>query len=137
MRLRDRAVIALAIAAVVVCPGASRAAQTDASQQVRATLQRGVRLLEAKDYAAFVKELLRPSELDRLMAKFKTIESVAAEIARRDETAPLLERLRAAVTLEPTYRRDGTIASFTFDPPIGRERGLSLEKIGERWYLRD
>jgi hypothetical protein len=110
--------------------------QADAKRQVAAAIQEAIRLLEAKQHLEFVKTFIRPSELEELVTKFGTVEKVAAELGK-DDDGTMLKRLHAASKLEPTFNADGTIARYTFDAPIGGEKGLSLQKIGDRWYLRD
>jgi hypothetical protein len=131
-----RARIALAIVALPAAVNLA-AAQTQPRTQVMAALEEAVRLLEAKQHIEFVKTFVRPSELEELVAKFGTVDAAAAEFGKGDRPAVLLDRLRAAVKLEPNFRRDDTIAVFSFDRPIGRERSLTMQRIGERWYLRD
>jgi hypothetical protein len=133
-----RALALVAGAAVLASaqPYAS-AQQPDARRQVAAAIQESIRLLEAKQHLEFIKTFIRPSEVEELVAKFGSAENVAAESAKGDRIGTMLKRLHAASKLEPTFNTDGTIARYTFDAPIGREKGLSLQKIGERWYLRD
>ena len=114
------------------------AQQTDAKRQVGAAIQEAIRLLEAKKHLEFVKTFMRPNELDELITKFGTVEKLATEFGKDDErSGNLLKALHAAAKLEPTFNADGTIARYAFEAPVGRERSLSLQKIGDRWYLRD
>jgi hypothetical protein len=39
--------------------------------------------------------------------------------------------------LEPAFDSDGTRARYSFPAPIGGESALTLQKIGDRWYIRD
>ena len=45
---------------------------------------RRYRLLEAKQYVAFVKAFMRPAELEEAVAKYATVDAVAAEFAKGD-----------------------------------------------------
>jgi hypothetical protein len=117
--------------------GAARGQESELSQQVAAAVAGAARMLERKEYAAFVKTYLRPSELEELLAKYESVEKIAAEFTRRDRHVTMLARLQAAAKGTPTFSREGTIATYRFDPPVDKERGLSLQKIGDRWYLRD
>jgi hypothetical protein len=138
MFVAGRALTISAAAAVFLwSTAAAFAQQTDARRQVATAIQESIRLLEAKQHLEFVKTFLRPSELEELVAKFGSVEKVAAELGKDDRIGTMLKRLHAASKLEPTFNADGTIARYTFDAPIGREKGLSLQKIGDRWYLRD
>ncbi len=134
--LRARARILVAMVTILAAVS-SAAAQTEPKAQVIAALKEAVRLLEAKHYVEFAKTFVRPSELEGLVAKVGTVDAAAAEFGKGERAALLLDRLRAAARLEPSFRRDDTIAVFSFDQPIGKERSLTMQKIGERWYLRD
>lgn len=111
--------------------------QTDPGRQVTALLVDAIRLLEGQRHVEFVKTYMRPSELEELVARFGTPENVAAEFVKEQRAAALLKALQAALKLEPTFEADGTRARYTFETPVGGERRLLLQKIGDRWYIRD
>jgi hypothetical protein len=111
--------------------------QPDPTRQVAAAVQNAIKLLEAKQYLEFVKTCMRPNEVDELVTKYGSIEKLAAELGANPRMADLLKALQAATNLEPSFNAEGTIATFGFDPPVGRDRSLSLQKISDRCVLRD
>jgi hypothetical protein len=100
---------------------------------VKAAIAEGLRLLEAKDFATFLKTFMKPTDLTEHLSKFGTMEKLTAALSRHKESALLLEKFRAASKVEPTFSGDGVRANFPFDAVIGNDRRLQLEKIGDRW----
>jgi hypothetical protein len=69
--------------------------------------------------------------------EFGTVENLAAEFGKAERAGTLLKALQAASKLAPVFNETNTSARYTFESPIGRERGLLLQKIGDRWYIAD
>jgi len=111
--------------------------QTDPRSQVTAAVRDAIRLLEANQHLDFIKKYMRPSELERQVAKFGSLENVAAEFVKQQRAPLMLKALQAALELEPAFDSDGTRARYTLPAPIGGESALTLQKIGDRWYIRD
>lgn len=111
--------------------------QTDPRSQVTAAVRDAIRLLEANQHLDFIKKYMRPSELERQVAKFGSPENVAAEFVKQQRAPLMLKALQAALKLEPVFDSDGTRARYSFPAPIGGESALTLQKIGDRWYIRD
>ena len=126
------------ILALVLCAGFAVAADGQSSSprtQPDSAIKEGIRLLEAKKYAEFLETFVRPSELAELLDK-RSLAETADEFGKR-RAADLLAVLRAASALKPALNEGGTRAEYVFEKPIGRERRLQLQKIGEFWYFRD
>ncbi len=128
-----------AVAAVVLLSAAVDTAagqETDAKRQVDAAIKDATRLLEAKQHVEFIKTYMRPNEIERLLPKFGSIETLATEFGK-EAAGTMLKALQAAAKLVPVFNETMTSARYTFETPIGRERGLLLQKIGDRWYVAD
>jgi hypothetical protein len=106
----------------------------DPRTQPATAVKEAIRLLEARKYADFLKTFTRPSELEELLAK-GSMEELAADFGER-RAPDILAALRAAATMEPVLTQDGTRAEYKFEKPFGRERRISMAKIGEYWYFR-
>ena len=119
-------------------PHAASAGQApDVTPAAAAALQAAMRTLERREYAAFIQTFVRPSEVQELLAKHGDMAKVAAAFAESDRPAKLLRVLQAALKVDPVFNdKDGT-ATYRFDPPLAGERRLRLQRIGDRWYLRD
>jgi hypothetical protein len=129
---------------LVVCASLSACAvepvfatQTDSRRELTAVIKEAIVLLERKDYVAFMKTFVRPEELKEMLEKHESIEVVAREFGRSEQPSTLLKALEASSKIEPTFSREGTRADYVFEAPIGGERRLSFQKIGDRWFLRD
>ncbi len=97
-------------------------------------MKEAIRLLEAGKHAEFLKTFARPSEVEEIWQRDRWTK-LAAEFG--EKRAPdLLAALRAASTMKPTLSAEGTRAEYMFEKPFGRERKISMVKIGEFWYFR-
>jgi hypothetical protein len=106
----------------------------DPRTQPETAVKEAIRLLDAKKFVDFLETFARPGEVEELTAK-APIEEVAKEFGER-RAPDLLSALRAASTMKPTLNQDATRADYRFEKPFGRERRISMVKIGEFWYLR-
>lgn len=140
MRRRFLAAAALMLTAFLVFtprPTSGQQADPAVTKAVTDVLDNGIRLLEAKDYAGFLRTCLRPSEVEELVEQFETIEKAGEAYAQTDRPAGTLAALKAARAMTPAFTQEGMRAEFAFAQPIGGERRLQLQKIDGRWYLRD
>ena len=127
----------IAAALITVWTFAGQAQQGDAKKEVMAVVEGSIKLITEKKYTELIKTYIWPAEVERLTARFGSVDNAAAEMAKGDSMATVLKALQAAAKVEPGFERDGTIAYFQFTAPIGRDSGLKLEKLNGRWYLRD
>ena len=136
MHRSTAAVLMWSMVAVLACSWFA-GAQPDLQREVMSTIDGAIRLIQREQYVELMTTYFRPSEVEELVARFESVEKAAAAFTRTGRQVALLAVLQAAAKSEPRFEREGTIAVFRFDPPVGKERGLSLQKIGARWYLRD
>ncbi len=128
----------LAAAVVAVTALSPQASQADAKKEVMAVVEGSIKLITEKKYSELIKTYIWPGEVEKLTARFGSVDNAAAEMAKSpDRTATLLKVLQTAAKLEPAFEGDGSIARFRFDQQIGRDSGLKLEKLNGKWYLRD
>ena len=127
----------IAAALITVWAFSGQAQQGDAKKEVMAVVENSIKLITEKKYAELIKTYIWPAEVERLTARFGSLDNAAAEMAKGDGMATVLKALQTAAKLEPAFERDGTVARFRFDAPIGRDSGLKLEHLKGRWYLRD
>ena len=132
VRTRSIRILVLVLCAAYAATGY---AQSDPRTQPDSAIKEAIRLLEAKKYAEFIRTFARPSELEELLAR-QSLEAVSADFEKR-KAADVLAMLRAAATMKPALNEDRTRAEYAFEKPVGGERRLQLEKIGQFWYLRD
>lgn len=122
-------------AIVTVSASAGQAQQADVRKEVMAVVEGSIKLITEKKHAEFIKTYIWPAEVERLTARFGSVDNVAAEMAKSDRMATMLKVLQTAAKLEPSF--EGDIARFRFDTQIGRDSGLKLERLKGKWYLRD
>jgi hypothetical protein len=127
----------IAAAIVTVTAFTAQAQQPDPKKEVMTVVESSIKLITEKKYAELIKTYIWPAEVEKLTARFGSVDSAAAEMAKRDGMATVLKALQTAARLEPAFERDGTIARFRFDQQIGADSGLKLEKLNGKWYLRD
>jgi hypothetical protein len=106
----------------------------DPRKSPETAVKEGIRLLEAKKYADFLRTFAQPSELEELLAS-RSLEELGADYGER-RAPDMLAALRAAAAMKPTLTQDGSRAEYRFEKPFGRERRISMQKIGEFWYFR-
>ena len=114
---------------------AGQAQQADPRKEVMAVVEGSIKLITEKKHAELIKTYIWPAEVEKLTARFGSVDNAAAEMAKSDRMAPLLKVLQTAAKLEPSF--EGEIARFRFDTQIGRDSGLKLERLNGKWYLRD
>jgi hypothetical protein len=127
----------MATALAAACAFAGQAPQEDPKKEVMAVVEGSIKLINEKKYTELIKTHIWPAEVEKLTARFGSVENAAAEMVKTDRMATVLKVLQTAAKLQPGFERDGTIARFQFETPIGRDSGLKLEKLNGRWYLRD
>ena len=129
-----RIAFALVLALACLAPVESICQAADPRTQPETAVKEAIRLLEARKYVEFLRTFVRPSELEEILAK-ASIDEVAREVGEK-RVPDLLSALRAASAMKPVINEAGTRAEYRFEKPFGRERRISMEKIGEFWYLR-
>lgn len=135
------AVVAAAKPAATVAasaPAAAKPTGPDPRADIKTAIPEAIRLLEAKDYANFIKSFMPPSQLsqmpipvDQLAAMMSADPSAAAQFQT------MIDVLKRIQTLTPTMDASGNKATYTLDPPAGNEKQVSLVKENGLWYLGD
>jgi hypothetical protein len=127
----------IATAVVTVCALAGQAQQPDPKKEVMAVVEGSIKLITEKKHAELIKTYIWPAEVEKLTARFGSVDNAAAEMAKGDRMATVLKALQTAAKLEPAFEGNGSVARFRFDTQIGRDSGLKLERLNGKWYLRD
>lgn len=125
-------VFVVAVAVASVQPAFSQ--QPDPRRDSGTAIAEMIRLLERKDFVTLLNTFAVPEKLKEMVAN-KTIDAVAAEFGER-KADDVLEMLKAASKIKPTFNPDGTRADYRFDKPIGGDGRVTMVKIGEYWFIR-
>jgi hypothetical protein len=139
--MRSSAVMILlgAIAALAaVAQGAPRAATrpttSPATQpaSLAATIDKGVKLLEAQKHEEVVRLLVEPKELDRWLQS-TTMDRVVEGFKGRkaDDLLLVLKQVRERT---PAIDPDGRHATFKLDGAVRKD--VDFARIGDKWYLK-
>jgi hypothetical protein len=129
------------IAAIVV--GWAGSLQTTLGQQVdprrepATALKEAVRLLESKNYAEFVRKCLAPSELEKGLASYGTVDKIVAEFTGNGRFLLALKAFQTAMKAQPEFNEARTEADYRFDAPIDGEVRLRMRKVDGLWYWAD
>jgi hypothetical protein len=105
--------------------------KTNPREKLDTAIKEAIRLLEAKEYAAFLEQFMVPDELKEITRK-KPLDEFAKEFAER-KAGDMLKVLKSLDGLKPTLDESGTTA--TFDPPGAMK--LKWVLIDKSWYIRN
>jgi hypothetical protein len=121
----------LSSAIVAVALQAPPATKPDPRANLDTTIALGIQLLEQKEYVKFLSTFPRP---ERLAQRRDTMEEFAADFAK--DADRLLTALRQIQKMKPAMSADGTIATYTFEPPpTNGPRTLRWAKANGVWYI--
>jgi len=135
MSLVRTLVTPLALVVVLALPVAA-AQNPDPRTKPETAVAEAIRLLEAKEYVAFIRAFVPPDELKR-GAEQASVEQFA-EAFGRTRGERLLSVLKSIKDATPALDADGKTATYKLkEPVIGTRDTLVFIKIGEFWYLRN
>jgi hypothetical protein len=108
----------------------------DLGGEVAGSIREMVRLLERKEYEAFLDRFLAPDDKAQMLRQ-TTLQNAAQRFgeAKAPDLLAILRSLRAKI---PRYTSDGESAAFTFEtgtPPVRQE--IRFQRIKGAWYLRN
>jgi len=95
----------------------------------------GIRLLEGKEYVAFLKAFVPPAEL-KTMTNKETLEELAKKFGDK-KAARLLKVLKMAKEVKPTMDANGTKATYDLKEAINGKKTITLIKIEKCWYVQN
>jgi hypothetical protein len=99
----------IAAALLTVWTFGGQAQQADVKKEVMAVVEGSIKLITEKKYAELIKTYIWPAEVEKLTARFGSVDNAAAEMAKGDSMATVLKALQAAAKLEPGFEGDGSL----------------------------
>lgn len=105
----------------------------DPRESLKTAIPEGIRLLEAKEYATFIKRFATPDQVKKITEK-QTIEE-AADVFGKGKAEELLGVLKHVRDKEPAYNDEKTKATFEIDKEINDRGKIQFEKVGRLWYI--
>jgi len=114
------------------CIGLAQADEKNAwREKVDTAVTGGIKLLEAKDYAGFLKAFVEPE----MMEKFGDGIDEFAKMFGEKKGPQLLVVLKKIKDMKPTMEEDGKVASFDVQVEGSSKKGIKFKKIDKYWYI--
>jgi hypothetical protein len=102
-------------------------------EKVDTAIAGGIKLLEAKDYAGFLKAFVEPEMMEKF-SKDGSIDEFAKMFGEK-KGPQLLEVLKKIKYMKPTMEQDGKVASFDVEIEGTSKKGIKFRKIEKYWYI--
>lgn len=100
-------------------------------EKVETAITGGIKLLEAKDYAGFLKAFVEPE----MLGKFGDGIDEFAKMFGEKKGPQLLGVLKKIKDMKPTMEQDGKVASFDVEIDGSSKKGIKFKKIDKYWYI--
>lgn len=114
----------------------SRGEDKDAvREKLDTAIGEGIRLLEAKEYVAFLKNFVEP-EAFKKFSEAGNIEDFAQKFGE-SKAKQLTEVLKSIKTATPKISEDGKKATFDISVEGVSKKNIAFTKIGKYWYINN
>jgi hypothetical protein len=130
--------IPLMVSAAIFATAAVTRATEDKSKTktVQATIEKGIKLLEAKEYASFLKQFVKPEDMDRILKEAKSLDKFAEKFGQ-DSAADLLKVFKHIKDAPPLLSSDGKQAKYMLNVPGIHQKEITFTKVDNRWCVED
>lgn len=127
--------ILIAMVAAAFSVSLAQDAKPDPQEKLETAIPEAIRLIEAKEYAKFLKSYVAPEDLKKIAAEMPLDEF--AKFFGEKKAEPLLKMLKAIKGVKPTLDADGKKATFKVKDPIDGRDSISFQKVDKRWYIQN
>jgi hypothetical protein len=110
--------------------------QQDPRTSLETAVPEAVRLLEAKDYATFLRLFVPPEALKELSAA-ESFDGFVRAFVEDGKAAAMLTALKGIRGSKPVIDGEGRRATFTLKAPVEGKTTITFLKIGAFWYISD
>ena len=118
-----------------VAPVVAQDVKPESRQALETAIPEGLRLLEAKEYKAFVEVFVAPADLKKITER-TSLEEFAKDFG--DRKAPLLlEVLKEIKGTKPSLDDNGTKATFALKEERDGKKSITFVKIDKYWYIKN
>ena len=128
-----RAFLAFVMLSVLAVP--LSAAESPERETLEKAIPYAIKLLEAKDYKAFMENFATPEDLKEI-TDGEPLEKAAAEWGK-ETGAHLLAALKKIKDLKPKLADNGNVATYPLPEPIDGETEVVFKKVGKFWFLAE
>lgn len=104
-------------------------------KSLETAIPEGIRLLEAKEYATFLKNFVEPEHFKKVTQSVP-LEKFAERFGE-GKAAAMLEVLKSIREAKPTLDPSGTKATYTLKEPVGTKGAIIWVKVEDHWYIRN
>jgi len=127
-------IITLLICVVLLGQGIARGQDKDAvREKLDTAIVEGIRLLEAKEYATFLKNFADPEQLKKVTESGK-IDEFAQKFGE-GKAKQLILVLKAIKGAAPKMSEDGKTATFDISVEGVNKKTIGFTKVGKYWYI--
>ncbi len=109
--------------------------KTDPRESLDTAIPEAIRLLEAREYAAFLKSFLPPHELKKFTEK-NSLEELAKGFGEK-KASRLLRVLKAIKDLKPTFDAEGKEATYEMKERIDGKKSIFFARIDKYLYIQN
>ena len=134
MRLMQLIVMSV-IAPFVVLPVFADDVKPDPRENLNTAIPEAIRLLEAKEYKAFLKSFVIPDDFKRITAT-KSLEEFAKAFGER-KGLKLLKVCKVIKDAKPTLDDTGTKATFAIKEVLAGKKSITFVKVKKHWYIQN
>ena len=134
MRLMQLIVMSV-IAPFAVLPVFADDVKPDPRENLNTAIPEAIRLLEAKEYKAFLKSFMTPDDFKKLTAT-ESLEKYAKAWGERKGLI-LLKFCKVIKDAKPTLDDTGTKATFTIKEAIAGKKSITFVKVEKHWCIRN
>jgi hypothetical protein len=130
--------VAFSLAVISATAVAVNAAEdnTKAQASVKKAVEEGIKLLEAKDYATFLKKFVKPDDLDKILKQMPSFEKFA-EMYGKNKADDMLRIFKHIKDATPTFGDDGKQATYSFEFPGISKKAITFKKVEDRWCVEN
>ncbi len=118
----------LCLSVVLIFVTQMAAAESKTPEDLAQAIDEGIKMLEAKDYKAFIERFIPPAELKEVIAQ-NGLDELAKNFGNA-KAGMLLQALKDIQTMSPELSEDGQKASFAVEP-----RSVIFKKIEGKWRI--
>lgn len=125
--------LAVLLSAVTVFGSTARADDKNSwREKLETVIPGGIRLLESKDYAAFLQAFVEPEMIEKLGGG--SIDEFAKKFGEK-KGPQLLTVMKKIKDMKPTMEQDGKVANFEVEVEGSSKKGIKFKKIDKYWYI--
>ena len=135
-----RIVLALLVAMAIPAQLLADDAKAKPMEKLETAIPEGIRLLEAKDYQAFLKSFVPPDLLKKITEEVCSLDKFAEKFGS-DKADGLMKVLKSIKDAKPKLENDGKEETYEIDEKLQEhasgKKDITFVKIGDSWYIQN